>query len=90
MFTEQQILKPAFVLSALRSSAEWHANRDRPHSATIDRDAIAAIERLIAERDGEREARHKVEKALAAKDEAMGVLFERLAAAGVDCSDLIP
>ncbi len=39
--------------------------------------------------DGEREARHKLEAALTAKDKAMGVLFERLTAAGVDCSDLI-
>jgi len=46
-----------------------------------------AIEREVA---GEREARHKLEAALTGKDKAMGVLFERLTAAGVDCSDLIP
>lgn len=48
------------------------------------------IERLIADRDSECEARWKCEKALADKDKAMSILFERLAAAGVDCSDLIP
>jgi hypothetical protein len=30
------------------------------------------------------------DRILRQKDEAMGVLFERLAKAGVDCSDLIP
>jgi hypothetical protein len=47
-------------------------------------------ERMRRERDGEREARRKYEAALTTKDKAMGVLFERLNAAGVDCSDLIP
>ena len=40
------------------------------------------------ERDGEREAREKIERAYREKDAAMGVLFERLNKAGVDCSDL--
>jgi hypothetical protein len=50
----------------------------------------APIARLTQERDGEREARHKLEVALREKDKAMGVLFERLTAAGIDYSDLIP
>ena len=41
------------------------------------------------ERDGEREARGKIERAYRKQDKAMGVLFERLNAAGVDCSDLV-
>ncbi len=48
---------------------------------------IAALEGKIA---SEREAREKCEAALRQKDVAMGVLFERLHLAGVDCSDLIP
>ena len=40
--------------------------------------------------DGEREARHKCEVAMRANDAAMGVMWNRLAAAGVDCSDLVP
>jgi len=51
---------------------------------------IASEARLIAERDGEREARHRAEAALRSKDAAMQVLFDRLRAAGDDCSDLIP
>lgn len=47
------------------------------------------VERLIAECDGEREARWKAEAALIKKDAAMGELFERLHAAGVGYSDLI-
>ena len=55
-------------------------------------DAAVACERerslnVIA---GEIEARMKCEVALTAKDAAMGVLFERLSKAGIDCSDLIP
>lgn len=46
------------------------------------------VERLIADRNSEREARWKLDAALREKDKAMDVLVERLAAAGVDCSDL--
>lgn len=49
-----------------------------------------AIERLTAERDGEREARHKSDAALRMKADAMNILFDRMRAAGVDFSDLIP
>lgn len=48
------------------------------------------INRLIAELEAERCEREKLSKGMRSKDEAMGVLFQRLAAANVDCSDLIP
>ena len=41
------------------------------------------------ERDGERDAREKSDRALRGKDEAMGELFRRLQAAGLDVSDLV-
>lgn len=47
------------------------------------------IERLKADRDSEREARQKSDDALTGKDKAMGVLFQRLDAAGIYYSDLI-
>jgi hypothetical protein len=50
----------------------------------------AQIEQLQQEVIGEREARQKLETAYRKQDAAMGVLWERLTAAGVDCSDLIP
>jgi hypothetical protein len=56
------------------------ANRDR---------LIANRDRLIAELNNEREAREKCQAALRSKDAAMGVLFDRLTKAGVDCSDFI-
>ena len=53
--------------------------------------AIAeAIERERAIAISEREAREKSEAALRQKDAAMGVLFDRMRAANVDFSDLIP
>lgn len=48
------------------------------------------LDQRTRERDGEREAREKIEAAYRKQDAAMGVLFERLNKAGVDCSDLIP
>lgn len=60
--------------------------------AQHDRDMIRRAEqvkRLILDRDSERNERWKLEVALREKDKAMGVLFDRLRAAGVDCSDLI-
>lgn len=50
--------------------------------------ALQDIATLARELEGEREGRAKLERALRQKDEAMGVLFDRLAKAGVDCSDL--
>ena len=47
------------------------------------------VQRLIAAKDSEMDARQKCEVALTKKDKAMGVLFDRLDAAGVDCSDLV-
>lgn len=46
--------------------------------------------RIKGELESEREGRARLDKALREKDAAMGVLFDRLAKAGVDCSDLIP
>lgn len=57
-------------------------------------DRREALEQELAqrtrERDGEREAREKIEVAYRKQDTAMGILFERLNKGGVDCSDLIP
>lgn len=49
----------------------------------------AEIERLKADRDGQRDEHQKCSVALTKKDEAMSVLFGRLSAAGIDFSDLI-
>lgn len=46
---------------------------------------IAELARTVL---GERDARDKAMAALRSKDEAMGVLFDRLRRAGVDCTDL--
>lgn len=87
-----------------RGGASWgavalnHAADDEKYGvfdlqAQHDRDMrqrLEQIERLITERNAEREARWKCEKALAEKDQAMNVLFGRLKAAGVDFSDLVP
>lgn len=64
-----------------------------PAILELGRAVIASIDILAAqlrnERDGEREAREKCQNALRRKDEAMGILWDRLNKAGVDCSDLI-
>lgn len=52
--------------------------------------AEARLREIERERDGEREAREKCDRALRMKDEAVGELLHRLHKAGVDCSDLIP
>lgn len=57
-------------------------------SVRVAADALAAVKRLETELEGERDGRAKLADALSKKDAAMGVLFERLAKAGVDCSDL--
>lgn len=54
------------------------------------REAREVAEQLQRKCDGERAARHKCEAALTQKDKAMGILFERMAAANIDFSDLIP
>lgn len=76
-------------------SAKLHAHNEEQYQRHFERArnlraAAVTIERLRAERDGERAAREKTERALRSKDEAMDVLFKRLHSAGVDCSDLIP
>jgi len=45
-------------------------------------------EMLLKELESERDGRARLADCLRQKDAAMGVLFERLAKAGVDCSDL--
>lgn len=65
-----------------------HALPFADNEAGLDETA-QLIRRLKAELDGERNARHVAEKCLRNKDEAMGELFKRLDAAGVDYSDLI-
>ncbi len=72
-------------------------NAELCDGSTVDAsDAVTAINGLIweierreAEVESEREGRAKLADALSQKDAAMGVLFDRLAKAGVDCSDLI-
>lgn len=56
--------------------------------STIDalQSRLADVER---ERDGEREARGRIDSALRQKDAAMGVLVKRLSENHIDCSDLM-
>lgn len=63
-----------------------NVSREWLQTHAIEQDAeIAQLRREVC---SEREGREKLASALRQKDEAMGVLFERLAKAGVDCSDL--
>ena len=64
---------------------DLQAQHDRDMKQRLDQ-----VGRLIAERDGEREARWKSDAALRQRDAAMTVLYNRLDKAGVDYSDLIP
>lgn len=60
--------------------------------AQHDRDMqkrLEQIERLKADRDGEREAREKSDRAYRLKEEAMQVLWNRLIANNIDVSDLV-
>lgn len=63
------------------------------YEVTFDPALVAAVEAEIKlalnERDGERDAREKLEAAHRKQDAAMGVLFERATRAGLDWSDLI-
>lgn len=38
------------IISALKGSANWHAEQGRPYSEQVDLDAIAMIERLQSRR----------------------------------------
>ncbi len=76
-------------------AADWQGGYDG--MVELARETAAALaglqQRLVVaerERDGEREAREKLDRAYQQKDQAMGELFRRLDRAGVDCSDLIP
>jgi hypothetical protein len=92
-------------LATTRVNTELIAERDALQARTKDREGFIlnmiwneadkreALEKELdqrtRERDGEREAREKIELAYRKQDAVMGVLFERLNKAGVDCSDLI-
>ncbi|WIY54115.1 hypothetical protein O9Z70_06235 [Devosia sp. YIM 151766] len=52
--------------------------------------AAATIGQMANDRASERDEVAKLSRALRQKDEAMGVLFQRMRDAGVDYSDLIP
>lgn len=64
--------------------------RCRKTNSLLADEFAAAFRQLENERDGERECREKLAAILIEKDAAMGVLFDRMRAAGVDFSDLIP
>lgn len=66
-----------------------HASELRNNHSYPNARWVATIEALQAEIEGEREARNRLDNALRAKDAAMGELFKRLSAAGVDYSDLL-
>jgi DNA-binding protein H-NS len=63
-----------------------NVTREWLQARAIEQDA--EIIQLRREVCSEREGRERLATALRQKDEAMGVLFERLAKAGVDCSNL--
>lgn len=63
---------------------------ERAMQQAYDDGFAAGLARLDREIVSEYEARYKCEAALRQKDQAMGVLFDRLRAAGIDYSDLIP
>jgi hypothetical protein len=52
------------VGAALRGSITWHEEQGRPYSASVDRDALAEIERLRADKDAAYEERNQVVAAL--------------------------
>jgi hypothetical protein len=81
MLTDQQGSR-LYVIRHSRSQTE----DERFLISIID----ALSEGSARELAGEIDARHKLELALSGKDRAMGVLFDRLGKAGIDCSDLIP
>lgn len=71
-------------VAAMMDDIRWHISEgDNPV------DWMARVEQLGAELDAERTASARLNEALAQKDRAMGVLFDRMKAAGVDYSDLI-
>ncbi len=90
----QAVWDAAKALDTDLSGMSWNGFNIAGDKASIDEvrrlmnlaDRCASLDRVIL---GERKERQKCSDALRAKDAAMGVLFERLNAAGVDCSDLI-
>ena len=80
------------VVDALRLHT---AHGDRPEFPFDDlnftlEQAARTIEQAANERASERDEVEKLSRALRQKDEAMGVLFDRLRAADVDYEDLLP
>jgi hypothetical protein len=55
----------------------------------VPKEVDLKIKRLRAEAESERSERAKLVDLLRKKDDAMGVLFDRMNKAGIDCSDLI-
>lgn len=53
------------VKAALRGQAEWHEEQGRPYSASVDRDALSHIDRLIADKDAAYLERNRVVALLA-------------------------
>lgn len=43
---ETKAAEPDMIGAALRGSITWHEEQGRPYSASVDRDALAEIERL--------------------------------------------
>ena len=76
------------ALSALdeKADAETRAWRTTHFKDAANPQAIIA---LLDEIDSERESHKKTREALAQKDEAMGILFNRLNENGIDVSDLV-
>lgn len=72
------------VIGANRSYS--NVSREWLQARAIEQDS--EVQQLRREICSEREGRQKLADALREKDAAMGVLFDRLAKAGVDCSDL--
>ena len=62
--------------------------RCRATNSLLADELAAEFRRLENERDGEREARHKLDAALRGKEAMMNTVVERAQAAGVDFSDL--
>jgi len=87
----QAVWDAAKALDTDLSGMSWNGFAIAGDAASIDEvrrlmyaeDRAISLERMLI---SEREERRKLSVALRNKDEAMGVLFERLR----DCSDLIP
>lgn len=81
------------IVERLREQADFWLNGTSwclsPTPNPVCMEAADEIERLRREIASEREAHGKTTAALRGKDEAMGILFQRAQAGGVDLSDLV-